>query len=199
MSRIHCIIPIRHTVTVIHKVFRISISSTRYDGKSMTKRRLGNSDLEITPIGVGAWAIGGSGWQFAWGPQDDNDSIAAIHAALDAGLNWIDTAAIYGMGHSEEIVGKAIAGQTQSSVRLYEMRTALESGRLNLWIAKGRLHPKGMRGQPAPPEPGHHRSVSNPLAAARRRHRRRLDRNGQAAKRRQSPAGSGSPTSMWSR
>jgi aryl-alcohol dehydrogenase-like predicted oxidoreductase len=77
----------------------------------MTKRRLGNSDLEITPIGVGAWAIGGSGWQFAWGPQNDNDSIGAIHAALDAGVNWIDTAAVYGMGHSEEIVGKAIAGR----------------------------------------------------------------------------------------
>jgi aryl-alcohol dehydrogenase-like predicted oxidoreductase len=77
----------------------------------MTKRRLGNSDLEITPIGVGAWAIGGSGWQFAWGHQDDNDSLAAINAALDAGMNWIDTAAVYGMGHSEEIVGKAVKGR----------------------------------------------------------------------------------------
>ncbi len=77
----------------------------------MTKRKLGNSDLEITPIGVGAWAIGGSGWQFAWGPQDDNDSISAIRAALDAGLNWIDTAAVYGMGHSEEIVGRAVQGR----------------------------------------------------------------------------------------
>ena len=78
----------------------------------MTKRTLGNSDLEITPIGVGAWAIGGSGWQFAWGHQDDNDSLAAINAALDAGMNWIDTAAVYGMGHSEEIVGKAVKGRT---------------------------------------------------------------------------------------
>jgi aryl-alcohol dehydrogenase-like predicted oxidoreductase len=72
-------------------------------------KQLGNSDLEITPLGVGAWAIGGSGWQFAWGVQDDRDSIAAILAAVDAGINWIDTAAIYGVGHSEEVVGRAVA------------------------------------------------------------------------------------------
>jgi len=70
-------------------------------------KQLGNSDLEITPLGVGAWAIGGSGWQFAWGVQDDRDSIDAILAAIDAGINWIDTAAIYGLGHSEEVVGRA--------------------------------------------------------------------------------------------
>lgn len=74
------------------------------------RRRLGNSDLEITPIGVGAWAMGGAGWQFSWGEQDDSDSIAAIRAALDAGLNWIDTAAVYGLGHSEEVVGEALRG-----------------------------------------------------------------------------------------
>jgi aryl-alcohol dehydrogenase-like predicted oxidoreductase len=79
----------------------------------MQKRRLGSSDLEITPIGVGAWAMGGAGWQFAWGPQDDNESIAAIHAALDQGINWIDTAAIYGLGHSEEVVARALAGRPQ--------------------------------------------------------------------------------------
>ena len=77
----------------------------------MQTRQLGNSDLHITPIGIGAWAMGGSGWAYAWGPQDDAQSIAAIHAALDAGVNWIDTAAIYGLGHSEEVVGKAIAGR----------------------------------------------------------------------------------------
>lgn len=75
-------------------------------------RPLGNSDLEITPLGIGAWAMGGAGWKFAWGEQDDNDSIAAIHAALDAGLNWIDTAAVYGLGHSEEIVGNAVHGMS---------------------------------------------------------------------------------------
>jgi aryl-alcohol dehydrogenase-like predicted oxidoreductase len=79
----------------------------------MQTRRLGNSDLQITPLGVGAWAIGGGGLPFAWGPQDDNDSIAAIQTALDRGINWIDTAPVYGLGHSEEIVGRAIKGRTR--------------------------------------------------------------------------------------
>jgi aryl-alcohol dehydrogenase-like predicted oxidoreductase len=74
----------------------------------MQARTLGNSDLNITPVGYGAWAIGGSGWQFAWGAQNDNDSISAIHRALELGVNWIDTAAVYGLGHSEEIVGRAL-------------------------------------------------------------------------------------------
>ncbi|HET6936539.1 MAG TPA: aldo/keto reductase [Candidatus Angelobacter sp.] len=78
----------------------------------MQKRQLGNSDLQITPIGVGAWAMGGGDWAFSWGHQEDNNSIEAIHTALDAGINWIDTAAIYGLGHSEEVVGKAIAGRS---------------------------------------------------------------------------------------
>jgi aryl-alcohol dehydrogenase-like predicted oxidoreductase len=77
---------------------------------SMTKRKLGNSDLEITAIGVGAWAMGGGGWAFSWGPQDDNESIAAIRAAFEKGVNWIDTAAVYGLGHSEEVVSRAIEG-----------------------------------------------------------------------------------------
>jgi aryl-alcohol dehydrogenase-like predicted oxidoreductase len=74
----------------------------------MNKKKLGNSDMELTPIGLGSWAIGGDNWQFSWGPQDDNDSIAAIHKALDLGINWIDTAAVYGLGHSEEIVARAL-------------------------------------------------------------------------------------------
>ena len=74
----------------------------------MTLRELGHSDLKITPIGIGAWAIGGGQWEFAWGPQDDEKSIAAIHAGLDRGMNWIDTAAVYGLGHSETVVGRAI-------------------------------------------------------------------------------------------
>jgi aryl-alcohol dehydrogenase-like predicted oxidoreductase len=74
----------------------------------MDKRTLGNSDLQITPVGFGAWALGGSGWEFAWGPQDDSDSIAAIHRALELGANWIDTAAVYGLGHSEEVVARAL-------------------------------------------------------------------------------------------
>ena len=76
----------------------------------MQKKQLGNSDLFLTPMGVGAWAIGGGGWQFAWGPQDDDESIAAIRAALDGGVNWIDTAAVYGLGHSEEVVARALEG-----------------------------------------------------------------------------------------
>ena len=74
---------------------------------------LGNSDLALTRIGFGAWAIGGGDWQFAWGPQDDNESIEAIHRALELGVNWIDTAAVYGLGHSEEVVGKALKSASQ--------------------------------------------------------------------------------------
>jgi aryl-alcohol dehydrogenase-like predicted oxidoreductase len=75
---------------------------------SQSLRTLGNSDLHLTPIGFGAWAIGGGNWEFAWGPQDDTQSMAAINRALDMGINWIDTAAIYGLGHSEEIVGRVL-------------------------------------------------------------------------------------------
>jgi aryl-alcohol dehydrogenase-like predicted oxidoreductase len=74
----------------------------------MELRRLGNSDLMITPVGIGAWAIGGGGWAFSWSQQDDAQSIRAIHSALDAGVNWIDTAAVYGLGHSEIVVAQAI-------------------------------------------------------------------------------------------
>jgi aryl-alcohol dehydrogenase-like predicted oxidoreductase len=79
----------------------------------MQTKRLGNSDMQLTPIGIGAWAMGGGGWAFAWGPQDDNDSVAAIHAALDAGVNWIDTAAVYGLGHAEEVVARALDGRSR--------------------------------------------------------------------------------------
>jgi aryl-alcohol dehydrogenase-like predicted oxidoreductase len=78
----------------------------------MEKRRLGSSDLMITPLGVGAWAMGGNNWAFGWGPQDDGDSVAAIHAALEAGWNWIDTAPVYGLGHSEDVVARALQGMT---------------------------------------------------------------------------------------
>ena len=74
----------------------------------MKTKKLGNSDLFITPIGFGAWAIGGSGWEFGWGEQDDTQSVTAIHRALELGVNWIDTAAVYGMGHSEEVVARAL-------------------------------------------------------------------------------------------
>jgi aryl-alcohol dehydrogenase-like predicted oxidoreductase len=73
----------------------------------LPKRPLGKSGLEITTVGFGAWAAGGP-WFFGWGPQDDKDSIAAIHRAVERGVNWIDTAAVYGLGHSEVVVGKAV-------------------------------------------------------------------------------------------
>jgi aryl-alcohol dehydrogenase-like predicted oxidoreductase len=75
---------------------------------TLNKRRLGTTDLEITTVGIGAWAIGGGGWAYGWGPQDDSGSIAAIRHAVSRGVNWIDTAAIYGLGHSEEVVGRAL-------------------------------------------------------------------------------------------
>jgi len=81
--------------------------------KVMQTKQLGNSDMHLTPIGIGAWAIGGGGWAFGWGPQDDNESVAAMQAGLDRGINWIDTAAIYGLGHSEEIVALALKGRSK--------------------------------------------------------------------------------------
>ena len=75
----------------------------------MIKKKLGNSDLEISTVGFGAWAIGGAGWEFGWGHQDDNQSVDAIIRALELGINWIDTAAIYGLGHSEKIVAEALS------------------------------------------------------------------------------------------
>ncbi|MFY9935505.1 MAG: aldo/keto reductase [Silvibacterium sp.] len=75
---------------------------------SFQMRQLGNSDLHLTPIGYGAWAIGGGNWEFAWGAQDDDESVRTIERALDAGINWIDTAAIYGLGHSEGVVARAL-------------------------------------------------------------------------------------------
>ncbi len=77
----------------------------------MQTRQLGKSNIHITPIGLGAWAIGGGNWESGWGPQDDEESIATIKHALNMGMNWVDTAAVYGLGHSEEIVGRAIKGR----------------------------------------------------------------------------------------
>jgi aryl-alcohol dehydrogenase-like predicted oxidoreductase len=75
--------------------------------------RFGKTDLQITPIGFGAWAIGGGNWEYAWGAQDDQESISAIHKALDLGINWIDTAPVYGLGHSEEVVAQALKGMAE--------------------------------------------------------------------------------------
>ena len=102
---------------------------------STALKTLGNSDMQLTPIGFGAWAIGGGNWEFAWGPQDDNESVGAIQRALDLGINWIDTAAIYGLGHSEEVVAEALKGWsggrphvfTKCSMRWHEDRTIYRS------------------------------------------------------------------------
>ncbi len=74
----------------------------------MHTRQLGTTDMQITPLGLGTWAIGGGNYEFGWGSQDDKESIAVIHRALELGINWIDTAAVYGLGHSEEVVGQAL-------------------------------------------------------------------------------------------
>jgi aryl-alcohol dehydrogenase-like predicted oxidoreductase len=104
------------------------------DTTTKTRRRLGNSDMELTRIGLGAWAIGGDGWSHGWGPQDDKESIATIHRALELGINWIDTAPSYGLGHSEEVVGRALKSAstkpyvfTKCAVRWREDRTLYES------------------------------------------------------------------------
>ena len=91
--------------------------------------------MQLTPIGFGAWAIGGGNWEFGWGPQDDSESVGAIQRALDLGFNWIDTAAIYGLGHSEEVVAKALKGWsgprplvfTKCSMRWHADRTIYRS------------------------------------------------------------------------
>src|ERR1700733_8347811 len=77
---------------------------------SLPTTRLGRTDLDLPRVGFGAWAIGGGGWTFAWGSQDDPQSIGAIRKAVESGVNWIDTAAVYGLGHSEEVVATALAG-----------------------------------------------------------------------------------------
>jgi aryl-alcohol dehydrogenase-like predicted oxidoreductase len=107
----------------------------------METRKLGNSDLKITLVGYGAWAIGGAGWEFAWGSQDDSDSIAAIHRALELGVNWIDTAAVYGLGHSEEMVASALKGW--SGARPYVFTKCVlvwdEKGKINRVFSAGSI------------------------------------------------------------
>jgi aryl-alcohol dehydrogenase-like predicted oxidoreductase len=91
----------------------MATTSAAGTSEKFATRTLGNSDLPLTPIGYGAWAIGGGNWEFGWGAQDESESIAAIERALDSGIGWIDTAAVYGLGHSEEVVGKALKGRAQ--------------------------------------------------------------------------------------
>jgi aryl-alcohol dehydrogenase-like predicted oxidoreductase len=97
----------------------------------MKINQLGNSSMWLSPIGFGAWATGGGNWAYSWGPQDDDASIAAIHRALDLGVNWIDTAAVYGLGHSEEVVGRAVKG--------YHIRPFLFTKCGLVWNEKGEI------------------------------------------------------------
>jgi aryl-alcohol dehydrogenase-like predicted oxidoreductase len=121
-------------MTQLRAAYVIQLNEMTITSASTSLRALGNSDLQLTSIGFGAWAIGGGNWEFAWGPQDDNESIQAIHRALDRGVNWIDTAAIYGLGHSEEIVGRALKTTshkpyvfTKCSLRWHADRTIYKS------------------------------------------------------------------------
>ncbi len=92
---------------------------------AMETRQLGVSDLRITPIGLGTWALGGPNWEFGWGAQDDAESIATIHRAIDLGMNWIDTAAVYGLGRSEEVIGRALKGIEPAPLHLHQMLAGL--------------------------------------------------------------------------
>jgi len=82
----------------------------------MQTRKLGWTDLNLSTIGLGTWAIGGGVWKYSWGPQDDRESISTIRRALEKGINWIDTAPVYGLGHSEEVVGQAIKEQRNKPI-----------------------------------------------------------------------------------
>ena len=108
---------------------------------TLPTRALGTSGVEITAVGFGAWAAGGGGWSFGWGPQDDEESIAAMRRAIERGINWIDTAAVYGLGHSEEVVGRLLRELPPSGrpLRLHQVRAGL--GRAGpRWRSPARPH-----------------------------------------------------------
>lgn len=108
----------------------------------MQTRKLGYTDLYLTSIGLGTWAIGGGGWAYGWGPQDEADSIRTIQRAIDLGINWIDTAAVYGLGRSEEVVGKAIRGRRDQVViatkcgLVWDEGSTVPYGRLKAWSVR---------------------------------------------------------------
>jgi aryl-alcohol dehydrogenase-like predicted oxidoreductase len=102
----------------------------------MYKRKLGTTDLELSVVGFGAWAIGGGQWEYSWGPQDDKESATAIIRALELGINWIDTAAVYGLGHSEEVIGKVLKEYTsQRPIIATKCGISWDSqGKVNRWV-----------------------------------------------------------------
>ncbi len=135
---------------------------------------LGSTGMEITRVGFGAWAIGGGGFEWSWGAQEDEDSIAAIHRALELGVNWIDTAAQYGFGHSEEVVGRAIAGARRAAVRLHQGRAARGARRRDAPRPDARRAQARARRKPRAPGPRGRRPLPDPLADPRRADRGRL-------------------------
>lgn len=113
---------------------------------ALQTRQLGTSGLEITTVGFGSWAVGGGGWSFGWGPQDDEVSIAAIRHAVSLGVNWVDTAAIYGLGHSEEVVGRAVSGIPASQRPFIFTKCGLIADRAKPFdVAKRSLRPESIR------------------------------------------------------
>ncbi|HZM10000.1 MAG TPA: aldo/keto reductase, partial [Candidatus Limnocylindrales bacterium] len=101
----------------------------------LSKRPLGSSGVMITSVGFGSWAIGGGGWSFGWGPQDDEASVATMRHALESGINWIDTAAVYGLGHSEEVVGRLLKQLPISDRPLVFTKGGL------IWDERNRMNP----------------------------------------------------------
>ncbi|MCK4584222.1 aldo/keto reductase, partial [candidate division WOR-3 bacterium] len=107
----------------------------------MRTNRLGWTDLGLTTIGLGTWAMGGGGWSFAWGPQDDDESISTIHRAIELGINWIDTAPVYGLNHAEEVVGKALKGLKEKPIIATKCgRVWDEDGNISGCLKKDSIH-----------------------------------------------------------
>jgi aryl-alcohol dehydrogenase-like predicted oxidoreductase len=152
----------------------------------MNLRQLGSSDLHITPIGIGAWAMGGGHWEWGWGPQDDSDSMHAIYDGLESGLNWIDTAAAYGLGHSETVVGHALknmpdrayvftkcslvwdeSGQISHSLQAASIRRELEGSLKRLGLEQidlYQIHWPAWHGAPESASPGSIEKAATALA-----------------------------------
>ena len=139
---------------------------------TLPTRALGTSGLRLTTVGFGAWAAGGGGWSFGWGPQDDEASIAAMRHAIDRGVNWIDTAAVYGLGHSEEVVGRFLRtlAPADRPLRLHQVRPGVGSAGPDEGVPPNtapRFDPARMRRIAAPARRRANRPL--PVSLARRR------------------------------
>ena len=144
--------------------------------KPLPRRRLGTNGPEITTLGIGAWAIGGGGWSFGWGAQDDAASVAAIRHAVSRGVSWIDTAAVYGLGHSELVVGRALAEIPRAERPLVFTKCGLRWNEQDpMEVSAARLepgaHPRGVRGVAAAAA-GSRRSTSTSSTGRTSRERR---------------------------